>query len=706
MKKFSQKRFSKDKQKDIVQQGKENIGKWRSYYKNNITYWKENVNFANGQQWEQDAKASYTNAGKVMLTFNKIRPQIRQILGEDRKFSVDVKLRNVSDNSRNNPQQEQQMDNEEKLRGLVRNIAYHSSAYKTYNHAYQDALEGGFGAWRVIVWKEGTHNELRIEDINNPLCAFWDSNAKSSCKTDGDFAGVVTYISKKEFECRYPNTPYPETSQFTPASEYNLEWGTSDRIAIIEEYRRETYTVKRFFSEFGQEFDSDEVQNDPSFAEMRMTVKKEKRSRIVHYKYTDHHLLEKSETPFMDLPVIFVGGYIRLIDGIETIYSYHDDARDAQRELNFIGSDIAEWLKITKKTKFLAPARQVDRYIKSWNNPDRADSALLYDPDGAPGYKPESISPPSMPSDLVAQYQRTELDIRMALGRYDPNIGKPQEQGESGVAIFNQAIQGNSTIEIFRENRNAAIAETGKIILNAIPRVYDDTRQVTITGDNDEEREIRINTPQFNPMSMSSEFVPTFPDNSYSVEIDVGQSFPMQKAENARLAMELIRADTTGRAYPLLAEFIAENLDTSKASRMASRLRTLVPPNVIMQEDNPKQAEMIQQQQMQAGQQQQMQEQQMQQLAMKNAEIDIATKMHKMMDDHTKAMAAHQDSMANMMKALTERYEAMHKQSIAGMKATAEIDKSQNEAMKSKYELGKQVLEDMQPRVEMSLGER
>jgi len=706
MVKFSKKRFSKDKRKDILSKGKEHIGKWRNYYKDNLTYWKESVNFANGQQWEQDAKASYTNAGKVMLTFNKIRPQIRQILGEDRKFSVDIKLRNVGDNSENNSQEKQLQKSEETLRGLVRNIAYHSRAMHIYNHAYQDALEGGFGAWRIIVWKDGIHNELRIDNVNNALSCYWDPNARTPCKSDGEYAGVITFISKAEWEMRYPDIPFPATSEFTPAGEFNMEWGTQDRIAIVEEYRREKYYIKKFIDEQGKEYSQEDLEENPQLQEMNLTSKRERKSRIVHYKFSDHHLLEKSETPFMDLPVLFVGGYLRLIDGIETIYSYHDDARDAQRELNFIGSDIAEWLKITKKTKFMVPARQIERYIEAWNHPDRADSALLYDPDGAPGYKPETISPPNMPGDLPVQYQRAELDIRMALGRYDPNIGKPQDAQESGIAIFNQAIQGNSTIEIFRENRNFAIAETGRIILNAIPRVYDDTRTITITNDNEEDEDVKINQPQFNPMEMASQFNPTFPENSFSIEVDVGQSFPMQKSENARLAMELIRADQSGRAYPLLAEFIAENLDTSKASKMASRLRTLVPPDVIMQEENPQQAEQLQMQQQQAAQAQQMQQQQMQQLAMKNAEAEVATKLHKMMDDHTKAMASHTDSMANMMKAMVAKYEAMHKQSIANVKAGAEIEKSQNEALKSKYELGKQVAEDMQPRIEMNLGER
>jgi len=694
MTKFSQKRFSKNKRGDIIKDGKNHLGQWRSFYKDNLTYFRESVNFCNGQQWEQDAKASYSNSGKVMLTFNKIRPFIRQILGEDRKFSVDIKLRNVGDNSENTPQEKETQQNETVLRGLVRNIAYHSRAIRIYNDSYQDSLEGGFGCWRIVVLKEGVHNEIKIESIRNPLSAYWDPNAKSPCKTDGEFGGVITYISKKEWERRYPSIPFPETSEFTPSGEFNMEWGTSERIGIVEEYRREKYSVKKYITEDGQELTQEEIDEDPEIEGLVVKTKTVTKSRIIHYKFTDKHLLEQSQTPFMDIPIIFNGGYVRLLDGIETIYSFHDDARDSQRELNFIGSDIAEWLKLSKKTKFIAPMRQIERYIEQWNNPDRADSVLPYDPDGAPGYKPDPITIPSMPTDLVAQYMRAEQDIKMALGRYDANIGAAKEN-QSGVAGFINAIQGNSTIEIFRENRNFAIAETGRLILNAIPRVYDDTRNITITSDDEDEKDVPINQSKFDAMQMSHTHNQTFADNSYSIEVSVGNSFPMQKSENAKLAMELIRIDTTGHAYPLLAEFIAENLDTSKASKMADRLRSLVPPNILMQEDNPQGAEMQKQQAQQAAQAQQKQKEQMEQLAMKNAEADLSTKLHKMMDDHTKAMASHTDSMANMLKAVTDRYQASHQQNISSIKATAEIEKSQNEALKSKYELGKQVVQDM-----------
>lgn len=692
--KFSKKRFSKDKEDKILMQAKDHIKLWNTFYRENNDYFKSMINFINGEQWETDAKADYRNAGKIMLTFNKIRPYIRQLLGDDKKITVDIKIRNVGANNATDPQQENQMQNTEHLIGLVRNIAYHSNSLRIYNEGYTNAIEGGYGAWRVLVVKTGSVNNLRLEKITNPLNCFWDKNAKDPCKTDGEYAGFITYISKQEFKNRYPGYEYPDASVFTPVDAFSMLWGDEDKIAICEEYRREQYKVKQHTLDDGSTITDEQLLADPMLKERIESSENISKSRISHYKFTDHYLLEKSETPFEELPLIFEPGYTRIIDRQEKTFSFAHDARDPQRELNFIGSEVAEWLKITKKTKFMVPSRMIEKFIDDWNNPDHASTALRYDPDAAPGYKPETINPPPMPSDLVTQYQRAELDIQIALGRYEANIGAASNE-KSGIAIFNRALEGNASLEEFRENRNYAIAKTGKIILNAIPKLYDTPRSITITDAKGKDKDIQINQMQFNASSVQHEMSQTFPENTYSIEVAVGPSFPMQKLNTAKMALELIKADPSGRAYGLLADKVAENLDVNNAYQIASRLRSLVPADILTKEDNPQQAQQQQQMSTQQAQQQQQLQQEMQNLQLQNAQLDLIAKKQEMMDNHMKAMSGHIEAMAKSFEAQTGRLESGQKAAVGSQKAHAEIVKSQNEALKSQYELRKQVAKDV-----------
>lgn len=684
--KFSEKRLSDEQKNKIIEEAKEHIGDFRNYFQDNYDNYKAMTKFINGKQWSEFDSTAFKSANRLTLVHNKIRPFIRQLLGEDRDFTVDVKLREIGeDNNDQNPQTKEQVSKEkndqyQNYLGLVRNIAYHSNSRRIYNAGYTQEIEGGFSAWRVVVIKDGNNNALRVRGIPNPITAYFDTNAKSITKTDGDYSGVITYMSKSSFMRKYKSKKitYPDT--FTDPDIYKIKWGDEKEIAVCEEYKREYYKEKTYELEDGSKVLADDLKDNQSNLKIVNTITEEK-SRIVHYKFTDHYLLDKSETPFIDLPLIFVCGYSRMIDGKQKLYSYAEDAKDPQRMLNFIASDIAEWLKLSKKAKFMGPAKMIDKFKDDWNNPGTASSYLAYDPNVAPGMRPEVINPPPMPSDLVTQYTRAEQDIQIALGRYDANIGTKSRQIESGQAIFNQAVQGNSVLGEFREGRNEAIAETGKIILQAIPAVYDTERTVSITDDNDEDKLIKINPQVLDMQAGQYNNQKTFAPNKYSIEVDVGASFPMQKSQNAQLALELIRADTSGRAYNLLAEFVAQYLDVSKSYKITKRLKTLVPQNVIAEEEGkPVQPDPMQMMQKQF------------------IQLEMMAKKQEMMDDHMKAMSGHLEAMADVSNAQTNRLKVEMDSGIETERAKAEIQKAESEEARAHMQLQKEIIKDLSPK--------
>jgi hypothetical protein len=678
---FSKKRFSDDKARKIIKEAKDHIFSYRTAYELNLQDHKSMVKFINGEQWEKEAIAAYKNANKIMLTFNKVRPYVKQIIGDDMDFTVDMMLRNVGANSEQTDQQESTQKEIKLYMGLLMNIAYHSKTQKIYNTAYVEASEGGFSAWRVGVEKEGEHNVLRVRPIKNIYGCYWDLTAKQTTKIDGDYAGTITAMTRDKFEQEYPDFPYPDPQSFTAVGEYNVEWGDDKKITICEEYRREKYKVKVYVLKDGTELDEEDFLEQKIKESAIKETRMDRRSRIVHYKFTDQYLLDKSETPFKDIPLVFVPAYIRQVDGLERTYSIASDARDAQRQLNYIGSDIAQWLKITKKTKFMVPAGTIDNWIQQWNNPDHADAALEYDAAAGGGFKPEAITPPPMPTDLIQQYSRAEQDIMIAFGRYEPNKGAPSNE-QSGIAIYNRAMQGNTAQNEPRSNRNEAIADTGRLILNAIPKVYDDTRMIQITNESGEDQSVGINQPGFNPKTLKNEIIQTFSDNSYSIEVDVGASFPMQKAATANFVLDIIK--NIPQSAPLIAEFIPECIDVQNADKIAARLRTLVPPDVLMAEDNPmpkeqqKMQAMQQAQQMQQIQAQQAQmQQQMQQLQLQTAQLANLKTQQDIMNEHILTISK---ATADMKNADTNRLKAQQEGVLDAMKEDAARERENQEA--------------------------
>lgn len=514
---------------------------------------------------------------------------------------------------------------------------------------------------------------MRVRKVDNPLQCYWDLNAKNQSKIDGDYSGLVSYMSKDAFARAYPDIQYPDS--FTSADTYKNDWGDKDRIAIGEEYRREIYKQKVYKLQDGTEITDDDLKDKPELEQSIVSSRMEKKSRIVHYKFTDHELLEWSQTPFVDLPLVCSPGYSRIIDGKQRTYSFAYDAKDPQRMLNFIGSDIGQWLKLTKKTKFLVPAKMIDDYVKDWQDPDTPSTALQYDPSVAPGYKPEPLPALPMPADLVEQYSRAEQDIKIALGRYESNIGQTSNE-VSGLAIFNRAVQGNSSLSEYRTARNNSIAETGKLILNAIPNIYDSQRKITITDENGEDSEIEINKPEFDLMTGQYIDRQTFEQNKYSIEVDIGDSFPMQRAATAQLCIQLIQADPTGQAFALVSDIIAENIDVDGAQKIAERLKTLVPPAVVAKEQGQPAPQ----------DPNQMIQQQMQQLQLQAAQIKIQSDQMQMMLDKQKASDDHMKALADILNAQTNRFAAESKVGIEEKQVNAEMERTQAEILQMESE--------------------
>ena len=693
MTKFTKKQSdSKDSQK-IIKDAKNHISNFNAVFQRNIANYNFMTAFINGEMWEQNDIDIYKSRSKARLTFNKIRPILRQIIGEDEEFSVDIKLREVAVDKQQ-PQQPQQPQpqqpqlqqqpllqkdsTKDTLIGLVRNIAYHSKTQSIYKDAQVQCLEGGYAAWRVIVIREGNVNALRVRKIINPVNCYWDLNAKDNTKIDGQYAGLISHLSKEEFERLYSNFPYPDS--FTDTSDCNISWGDEDRITICEEYKRVYKNNKKYLLTNNQWISEKEfkeaLKNNHELEEQIVDTKIENVSKIIHYKFTDKYILEKSETPFDDLPLIFVKGSSRIIKGKQFTYSYAQDVVDAQRLLNFIKSEIADWLKISKKAKFIVPNRMIDKYIEVWNDMNSPSIVLPYDPSSAPGYKPEVLNPPSMPTDLMQQASFTEEDIKVGMGRYEANIGRPSNE-KSGIAILNRATAGNSVLGEYRKGRNEAIEATGKIILNAIPFVYDSKRSITITDENSEDKTIEINSPFYDDQQQEYSMQKMFKPNRYSIEVSVGSSFPMQKAANAELALNLIKADASGQAYNLLAQLVAENIDVNKSDKISERLKSLVPPQVLAEETGkplPPNPEAVLNQQLE--------------------QLKLIAAKQQIQDQHMFAMSNHLKAMADMYDSQTGRLKVEVDAHLTDKKIDAEIQRSESEEVRERLELTKEIMKN------------
>ncbi|MEA3591900.1 portal protein, partial [Staphylococcus aureus] len=89
-------------------------------------------------QW--DEWMAQTRAGRPMYTVNKLRQAMKQITNDQRQNRPQAKVRAVEDSD---------SDLAEIRQGLIRNIDQTSEADRARDTAFQFAVGGGYGVWRV-----------------------------------------------------------------------------------------------------------------------------------------------------------------------------------------------------------------------------------------------------------------------------------------------------------------------------------------------------------------------------------------------------------------------------------------------------------------------------------------------------------------------------------------------------------------------------
>ena len=193
-----------------------------------------------GAQWEGPLGEQFENKPKFEV--NKIHLSVIRIINEYRNNRVTVdyqakdggedKLADVCD-------------------GLYRADEMDSVANEAYDNAFEEAVGGGFGAWRLTAQyedEEDDENEkqcIRIEPIYDAdTSVFFDLNAKRQDKSDAKSCYVLYAMTPDQFKEEYDEDP---ASWPKDVNEYDFDWNTPDVVYVAEVYRieefKETVTI-------------------------------------------------------------------------------------------------------------------------------------------------------------------------------------------------------------------------------------------------------------------------------------------------------------------------------------------------------------------------------------------------------------------------------------------------------------------------------
>lgn len=569
---------------------REYVRRWDNQWKENNTKYHEMFDFIMGEQWEDDEERLFTDLRKIPLTVNKLAPQMNHLLGEQRQNTPNLQI---------DPTDDVPEQTAEVRAALIKDISLNSHAKVVYQTAFEQASCGGFSSWRVYsdyVDDETFDQEIKIAAFRDPTKCFFDIGAETPCKTDGMYSGFRTTVTRKKFRQQWGSQLESKigftTTDVAIPEEITLSFSDETCITIIDifESKAKMKTIYQLSngksvskSQLESMIEKDADGNETLFDEERNVVTVENDRTfpvysIKHSKWAGDYELESSTFPSKQLPLIFLDQHSYWDKkGQQIIRSFFKDAKDSQRYLNYLRTQSAYLIMISRYDQFMASKANVKSPDTEaiWRNPGEELGALIYD-ESPNGNKPEQLRPPELSQSLLQQYQSAAEDIQATIGMYDTQMG---EQGNeiSGVAIDARTKRGSYNTYIPFDSLNRAMAVSGEIINEMIPYVYDTERMMRLELKDKGMSPVIINKPM-NDYGVG-ENVNDMTKGKYKIRLIPGASIESQKIEDLQ-SMDLILSKAP-QLFNLFGDLYAENLPMANYIELRNRIRTIIDPAII-----------------------------------------------------------------------------------------------------------------------------
>ena len=551
----------------------------------------EDLKFAAGDQWPVEIQNSRTLEARPCLTINKIDAYVRQVTNQQRQQRPRIKVHGMNNQS--------DAKVAEILTGICRHIEVNSDADHAYDNAFNYAVRMGFGYWRVktdYVREDSFDQEIYIEPIHNPFTVYFDPNSTLPDGSDAEKCLITQVVSKETFRKMYPDADDGTGFSQRGTGDSNAEWVMKEDIRIAEYF----YTVRKpeklcLLSNGQKKFRSD-LPNQEEMAAQGIYVIDERASfkkEIKQIKCTAIEVLEEGVWPSKFIPIVPVYGEEFVVENKRKKYGLVRMAKDPQRMYNFWKTALTESVALAPKAKWLLAEGQDEGHENEWAQANiKSMPVLRYkqkDIEGVPAPAPTRIQPEAPPAGIMAAADGINSDMQAVLGIFDPN--QVPSGNISGKALNGQQQQIDLTNYHYYDNLTRSIKHTAKIILDLVPKIYDNARVMRIIGDDGKPDLIEINkraTDEQGVMKILNDVTV----GEYDVVMDTGPGYNSKRIEAVETMMPLLGADP--QLMNIAGDLIFRNMDFPGAEVIADRLaasnplaqiddKSPIPPQVQMQ---------------------------------------------------------------------------------------------------------------------------
>ena len=449
-----------------------------------------------------------------------------------------------------------------------------SIANEAYDNAFEEAVGGGFGAWRLRADYEDHENDederqrILIEPIYDADSSVWfDLDAKRQDKADAKVCFVISSLTYDSYLEEYGDDPasWPKT-----VHQYEFDWLTPDVVYVAEYYRVEEVgeTVRIFENLAGTEerYTTHDFREDESLEEMLAAVgtvevrQKRVKKKMVHKYIMSGYIAGKC------IPIIPVFGKRWFVDNIERCMGHVRLAKDAQRLKNMQISKLAEISALSTVEKPILTPEQVAGHQVMWSEDNLKDYPyMLVNPitdangnqavSGPVGY----TKPPQIPPAMAALLQITETDMMQIMG--NQTGGEEIASNISGKAV--ELIQTRLDMQtfIYMSNFSKAMRRCGEVWLSMAKDVYvEDERKMKIIDMTETVDSVTLMQPAISEMGeviMENDLSKA----TFDVDVEVGPSSSTKKQATVRALTGMMQITADPEMQSVLGAMAMMNME-------------------------------------------------------------------------------------------------------------------------------------------------
>lgn len=511
------------------------------------------------------------NKGKPRYTFDLSNPVVDAIAGEmeQANFGIDVSPSGG----------EATKDIALTYDGLIRNIQNLSNAVHVFNQAGRQMVATGMDGWRVVqkfVDGDVFDQDLLIEKVANFVDRVWfDDAAENQDKSDAMWGTCFHAFSKEEFKKKFPKADDVSVSSDRQADAY---WYQPNVVMVAEFYYIIVEERELALMSNGAVYEVDEEYEQvvAELAQMQITeVDRRMREHNVVYERklgVDGWLSKPMKTVFSYIPIIPTYGNFKIIENKTIYWGAVEKIIDAQRVLNYSMSREIEEGALAPRAKYWMTEKQALGHEDSLETLNlNSEPVQLYNPDPEAPQVPVQQGGAIINAGLRTISEAMSGQINQSASLFMANQGEAQSFAQSGVALKALQTKGDiGSIKYFK-SQEVAICHTARILIAAIPKVYNNERTVRILNE-DGSYDMTILNQQVPDMETGQNV--TLNDLSmgtYDVTCSSGTSFQNRQQEAVAAIVEMAQVDPS--IIEMGGDILLNNIDAVGMSALADRKR-------------------------------------------------------------------------------------------------------------------------------------